>query len=128
MGNCSATFGRGIYLATMFEKAKQHSTPARVGGRSVGFAFLVEAAIGDALVVPKYGLVGTLPAGFNTVLVKGRRFPNPTEDEVVCKDGQDVRVGIGPPTTDPANPLYHDEVVVYDERLVQLRYVVAFDM
>jgi len=116
--------GKGIYFADMVSVSAQycHATPEH----PYGVLLLGDVALGRAFqlahgkFICKDDLEG---AGFHSVKCWGTKGPDPGYD-TQTQDGLIVSLGREAPTGVPVSELAHDEIVIYDEPQVNLRYLV----
>jgi len=116
--------GKGIYFADMVSVSAQycHATPEH----PYGLLLLGDVALGRAFqlahgkFISKDDLDG---AGFHSVKCWGTKGPDPGYD-TQTSEGLIVSIGKEAPTGVPVSELIHDEIVIYDEAQVNLRYIV----
>jgi len=116
--------GKGIYFADMVSVSAQycHATP----DHPYGLLLLGDVALGRSFqlahgkFISKDDLDG---AGFHSVKCWGTKGPDPGYDTQTT-EGLIVSLGKEAPTGVPVSELVHDEIVIYDEAQVNLRYIV----
>ena len=87
--------GKGIYLADCQAKSASYCTPSPLKGKSHGIMFLVEAPMGREYTVTQDGTPSSFhapPAGYDSVVARGRMGPDPEEDLELLIDGHTVAV------------------------------------
>lgn len=123
MPHSGGRVGRGIYLAS--ENGK---SAAYVGtSKQTGIMFLGEAALGREHHISRDDpSLRKAPNGFDSIVAKGRREPDPTCDETLTIDGNEVVVPTGKPALQPqwsSSSFYNSEYLLYKESQARIRYV-----
>lgn len=117
--------GRGIYLATENNKSLGYTRPAV--SQKIGCMFLAEATLGRVhdIVMDQFDLTKA-PQGFHSVRACGRQ--SPPETEQVILDEVPVQVPVSRPVSRKnykSSSFWQDEMVVYNEQQVRIRYVLS---
>lgn len=124
MPHSGGRVGCGIYLANETSKSLCYTTPA--AQKRVGCLFLAEAALGNEfkLLQDAPSLVKP-PDGFDSVRACGRQSPDLSTTAKL--DGVTVKAATSAPVTRHAcedSSFFQDEVLVYDEAQIRLRYII----
>lgn len=117
--------GRGIYLATENNKSLDYTHPAV--SQKIGCMFLAEATLGrvHGIVMDQCDLTKA-PQGFHSVRACGRQSPPKTEQVIL--DEVPVQVPVSKPVSRKKyqnSSFWQDEMVVYNEQQVRIRYVLS---
>lgn len=122
MPHSGGRVGKGIYLASENGKSINYM---RWAGRN-GVLFLAEAALGKEHSITKdNSRLTKAPAGFHSIVARGRTEPDPKHDVTRMFDGNKVIVPQGKPIAQKpyANSSFSQtEYLVYKESQVRLRY------
>jgi poly [ADP-ribose] polymerase len=124
MPHSGGRVGRGIYLAD------ENSKSAGYVGRTsdgIGMMFLCEAVLGKEHHINRDdSSLRAAPKGFDSVIAKGWKMPNPKDDIEVDFDGRKVTVPQGKSTNTEYSgnsSFSQNEYLVYRESQVRIRYV-----
>lgn len=125
MPHSGGRVGAGIYLANLQEKSAQYTSGY---GAKYACMFLCEAPLGKQHVVDQDGPhasgLKAAPDGFDSVHAVGRTQPKKFTN--LTLDGKTVKVPCQEPKDgNQKSSFYHDELLVYKESQVRLRYVVT---
>jgi poly [ADP-ribose] polymerase len=124
MPHSGGRVGKGIYLAS--ENGKSIYYVGWAG--QTGIMFLAEAALGKEHSITKddSSLVKA-PAGFDSIVARGRTEPDPKEDIVREFEGKPVTVPVGKLIPQPQyknSNFSQSEYLLYKESQVRLRYAI----
>ncbi|CAJ1941075.1 unnamed protein product [Cylindrotheca closterium] len=125
MPHSGGRVGAGIYLANLQEKSAQYTSGY---GAKYACMFLCEAPLGKQHTVDQDGPhasgLKAAPAGFDSVHAVGRIQPKKFTN--LKLDGKTVKVPCQEPQDgNKKSSFYHDELLVYKESQVRLRYVIT---
>jgi len=127
MPHSGGRVGSGIYLANLQEKSAQYTSGY---GAKYACMFLCEAPLGKQHIVnqdgPHASGLKVAPPGFDSVHAVGRTQPK--KFTTLKLDGNTVKVPCQKPTATNKNSnssFWHDELLVYKESQVRLRYVIT---
>ncbi|KAL3941295.1 MAG: hypothetical protein SGBAC_004318 [Bacillariaceae sp.] len=125
MPHSGGRVGAGIYLANLQEKSAQYTSGY---GAKYACMFLCEAPLGKQHTVDQDGShasgLKAAPAGFDSVHAVGRTQPKKFTN--LKLDGKTVKVPCQKPEDGMKNSsFYHDELLVYKESQVRIRYVMT---
>lgn len=115
-------FGKGVYLADMFEKSYNYCRSWNGGAFSI---LLCESALGNLNELYNDDFYASnLPSGKNSTKALGHLAP-PMDEYEVMKNDSNVKVPCGKPkpTAWQTSACSHNEFIVYDVKQVKLRYV-----
>lgn len=126
MPHSGGRVGRGIYLASENSKSAGYVSPHSSG---IGIMFLAEAALGEehTITVDDWQLKKA-PAGYDSIVARGRTEPDPSKDVEIDLDGHNVVVPQGTPVRQSKfdnSRFSQSEYLCYDEGQVRLRYLLA---
>ncbi|KAM6981378.1 protein mono-ADP-ribosyltransferase PARP3 [Aplochiton taeniatus] len=115
--------GRGIYFASENCKSAGYVQLSK----KTGVMFLNEVALGKERTITKDNSSLTkAPAGYDSVVARGRVEPDPSKDIFITLDGKKVAVPQGPAIAQPQykNSHFHNsEYLVYKESQCCIRYL-----
>lgn len=101
------------------------------GGKRIGIMFLAEAALGKEHHITRDDhTLKAPPSGFDSVIAKGQRDPDPALETTLELDGRKVVVPQGKPKSMPeyaSSSFFQTEWLVYKESQARLRYVLKFE-
>ncbi|XP_047498120.1 protein mono-ADP-ribosyltransferase PARP3-like isoform X2 [Penaeus chinensis] len=124
------TFGRGLYFASECEKSAGYASTCHFEGESVSFMFLVEVALGTPFETAQGDSSLTrAPAGYGSVVGRGRTEPDPQGDKTLALDGHEVTVPAGAPVPQQewsGSSVEKSEYLIYQESQAQLRFLIKF--
>jgi len=133
MPHSGGRMGRGIYLAS--ECSKSYGYVGCHWGKfeeeeNVGFMFLCEAQLGSMFLTKRDDhTLKKAPEGYDSVVARGHREPDPEKNKVVQLSGRPVVVPVGKPVPQKEfsdSSFNQSEYLVYQENQVRLRYLVKF--
>lgn len=130
MPHSGGRVGRGVYLASLNEKSRMYTRGTNWNGKHAKVMFLAEAALGrEHHIVHDSSWLTHPPAGFDSVVAKGRVDPDPQGSTTLTLDGKTVVVDTGPPRVTPFShsSFHHSEYLIYDESQHRLRYLVLLE-
>lgn len=120
--------GRGIYFASENCKSAAYVRTSK----NTGVMFLNEVALGKEYTITNdvCSLVKA-PAGYDSVVARGKVEPDPTQDVFITMDGKQVAVPQGKPVPQPGFSESHfcnSEYLVYRESQCRIRYLLELKM
>lgn len=126
MPHSGGRVGAGIYLANLQQKSAQYTWCGY--GSKFACMFLCEAPLGKPHIVttdgPHASGLKKAPDGFDSVHAVGRMTPK--QSATMKIDGKDVMVPQAAPEGSGMESTFgHDELLVYEEAQVHIRYVVT---
>eukprot|EP00803_Ostreobium_quekettii_P003819 evm.model.scf_1223.2 EVM.evm.TU.scf_1223.2 scf_1223:21871-26792(+) len=129
MPHSGGRVGKGIYLASENAKSAQYVRAAPLKGKNTGIMFLAEAALGKEHHIVKDDWTLTKPpSGYDCIIAKGRREPDPSKDTSMLLDGKKVSVPQGAPVNMGAyanSSFFNSEYLLYKESQQRLRYMMT---
>ncbi|ROT65082.1 poly [Penaeus vannamei] len=133
MPHSGGLVGRGIYFASEHAKSSWYVRShcgIFEGESNVGFMFLVEVALGrESSITQCDGSLTKAPNGYDSVVARGSREPDPKKNKKVVFDGKDVIVPVGKPVPQKEwaqSGFCQSEYLVYKESQARIRYVLKF--
>ncbi|KAK7063097.1 Poly [ADP-ribose] polymerase 3 [Halocaridina rubra] len=133
MPHSGGLVGRGIYFASEHAKSSWYVGPHYgkfEGEDMVGFMFLVEVALGkESSITQCNGSLTKAPAGYDSIVARGRNEPDPKKDKKITLEDKEVIVPTGAPV--PQKEWKHSgfdqsEYLVYKESQARIRYLLKF--
>ena len=119
-------FGKGVYFADMFSKSANYCV-CGTKGVDTGLLALAEVALGTPTVRVSSDYISTLPSGTHSCYAKGGTMPDPSHDKPWEVD-KEVVVPLGAAKDTHVNgSLLYNEFIVYDERQIQLHYLLEVE-
>lgn len=117
--------GRGIYLASEVGKSSSYCRTSVVNGKQHGILFLCEAPMGKMkMITEDDSSLQVAPAGFDSVIAKGRQEPDPSCDTFIELDKKKVLVPQGKPVpTGVQSRFSQSEYLVYKESQCRIRFI-----
>nr|XP_027228890.1 poly [ADP-ribose] polymerase 3-like [Penaeus vannamei] len=101
MPHSGGLVGRGIYFASEHAKSSYYvgyHYGTYEGESNVGFMFLVEVALGrESSITQCDGSLTKAPNGYDSVVARGSREPDPKKNKKLVFEGKDVIVPVGKP-------------------------------
>ncbi|KAL3130720.1 Poly [ADP-ribose] polymerase 3 [Trebouxia sp. C0009 RCD-2024] len=129
MPHACGRVGRGLYLANEHSKSAAYVTCGRKGKDLIGVMFLAEAALGkEHHIVRDDPSLTKAPAGFHSVVAKGRTESDPAQDAHVDLDGNAVHVAQSKPVQVPEcsnSNFMQSEYLLYQESQARIRYMLT---
>lgn len=126
MPHSGGRVGRGIYFASEHSKSAGYVWPAK----NTGIMFLNEVALGkEKHITRDDSSLVKAPSGFDSVVARGHREPDPSSDDFLEFDGRKVTVPKGKPvpmTPYKGSSFFQSEYLVYKESQVRIRYLLTF--
>eukprot|EP00617_Octactis_speculum_P019591 CAMPEP_0185751648 /NCGR_PEP_ID=MMETSP1174-20130828/10422_1 /TAXON_ID=35687 /ORGANISM="Dictyocha speculum, Strain CCMP1381" /LENGTH=132 /DNA_ID=CAMNT_0028428715 /DNA_START=19 /DNA_END=417 /DNA_ORIENTATION=+ len=119
--------GSGLYFSDQACKSGYYASPSSDGS---AILFLAEVASGKSFPLTNDSRMAqgftTPPEGHDSVHARGKSTPHFSGDkELTLTEGHTVKLSTGIPVDNVADSSFcQDEIVVYDERQVALRFVV----
>ncbi|XP_068207144.1 protein mono-ADP-ribosyltransferase PARP3-like [Palaemon carinicauda] len=133
MPHSGGLVGRGIYFASEHAKSSWYVCShygTFEGENNVGFMFLVEVALGKEHSITKSdGSLRKAPDGYDSIVARGRKEPDPKKDKTIKLEEKDVIVPVGKPVLQNKwkNSWFdQSEYLVYKESQARLRYLLKF--
>lgn len=131
MPHSGGRVGCGIYLASECNKSIGYVCPGNdARGRRLGCMFLVEAALGkEHSITRDDSSLKRAPPGFDSIVARGCKEPDPASDITVSIDGNSVTVPLGVPKPMPQysqSSFSQSEYLLYQESQHRIRYVLTF--
>ncbi|XP_063590405.1 protein mono-ADP-ribosyltransferase PARP3-like isoform X2 [Penaeus indicus] len=124
------TFGKGLYFASECEKSAGYASTCNFEGERVSFMFLVEVALGTPFETAQSDSSLTrAPAGYGSVVGRGRTEPDPQGDKTLALDGHEVTVPAGAPVPQQewsGSSVAKSEYLIYQESQARLRFLIKF--
>ncbi|XP_066521465.1 protein mono-ADP-ribosyltransferase PARP3 [Hoplias malabaricus] len=123
MPHSGGRVGRGIYFASENEKSACYVRPSN----NIGIMFLNEVALGreHTITVDDCNL-REAPNGYDSVVARGKREPDPSKDVFIELDGKKVTVPQGKAIDQPQyqnSNFYNSEYLIYKESQCRIRYL-----
>ncbi|XP_064160013.1 protein mono-ADP-ribosyltransferase PARP3 isoform X1 [Anguilla rostrata] len=123
MPHSGGRVGRGVYFASENCKSAGYVSTSK----HTGVMFLNEVALGKehTIVRDDCSLV-TPPEGYDSVVARGRKEPDPSKDITITVDGKEVTVPQGPAIEQPQykeSYFENSEYLVYKESQCRIRYL-----
>ncbi|KAK3874546.1 hypothetical protein Pcinc_020505, partial [Petrolisthes cinctipes] len=133
MPHSGGLVGKGIYFASEHAKSSWYVSPhwqTFEGESNIGFMFLVEVALGkENSILQSDGSLRRAPPGFDSVVARGTKEPDPKKDKKISLDGKDVIVPVGKPVPQKEwskSDFDQSEYLVYKESQACIRYILKF--
>eukprot|EP01007_Sphenomonas_quadrangularis_P003675 NODE_775_length_1189_cov_155.585965_g625_i0.p1 GENE.NODE_775_length_1189_cov_155.585965_g625_i0~~NODE_775_length_1189_cov_155.585965_g625_i0.p1 ORF type:complete len:251 (+),score=116.58 NODE_775_length_1189_cov_155.585965_g625_i0:251-1003(+) len=133
MPHSGGRVGKGIYFASENGKSAWYvrTCTCKHTKKPVGFMFLNEVALGKSHEIHRDdGSLTKPPAGYDSIVARGHKEPDPSKDVTIKGDFGDIIVPQGPPITQPewsAGPkmssFTQSEYLIYDEDQVHMKYI-----
>lgn len=126
MPHSGGRVGKGIYFASEQSKSLGYVCYASDG---TGIMFLNEVALGKEHTITKDDhTLEAAPTGYQCVVARGRKEPDPKADTTITLDGKTVVVPQGKPINTKFTDSYFDqsEYLVYKESQARIRYLISF--
>lgn len=127
MPHSGGRVGKGIYTADIHGKSASYT---QTNGENIGIMFLAEVALGKTNDITRDDPTLTkAPSGYDSVVARGWKHPDPKSEIVKKIDGKDVIIPIGVPVPTQYNNtsnFAHNEYLVYKESQVRIRYALEF--
>uniref|UniRef100_A0A6A7G868 Poly [ADP-ribose] polymerase n=1 Tax=Hirondellea gigas TaxID=1518452 RepID=A0A6A7G868_9CRUS len=133
MPHSGGCVGSGIYFASEHSKSLGYAGchyGTFAGEKNTGFMFLSEVVLGRSKEIMQIdGSIKKAPAGYDSVVARGRKEPDPKKNTTITFDGRKVTVPVGKPI--PQQPFKdsnfgQSEYLVYNEHQVRLRFLLKF--
>lgn len=133
MPHSGGLVGRGIYFASEHAKSSWYVGAHYgqfEGEDSVGFMFLVEVALGKEKSITQCdGSLTQAPDGYDSVVARGRKEPDPKKDKKLDFEGKEVVIPVGKPVQQKEwnkSGFHQSEYLVYKESQARIRYLLKF--
>uniref|UniRef100_A0A1A8S5V3 Poly [ADP-ribose] polymerase n=1 Tax=Nothobranchius rachovii TaxID=451742 RepID=A0A1A8S5V3_9TELE len=128
MPHSGGRVGCGIYFASENSKSACYVRPSK----NTGVMFLSEVALGKECTITKDDCtLKKAPAGYDSVVARGRVEPDPSKDVVITLEGKEVTVPQGKPINQPQysdSYFSNSEYLIYKESQCRLRYLLELKM
>ncbi|XP_063613393.1 protein mono-ADP-ribosyltransferase PARP3-like [Penaeus indicus] len=133
MPHSGGLVGKGIYFASEHSKSSCYvgcHYGAFEGESYLGFMFLVEVALGgESSITQADGSLTEAPSGYDSVVARGRKEPDPKKNKKLVFDENDVTVPLGKPVPQKEwfeSSFAQSKYLVYKESQARIRYILKF--